>query len=241
MRYKCIVSYDGTNFHGFQTQKNLRTVQDEIENVLMLILKENTKIHPAGRTDAGVHALGQVFHFDSPINISPLNMQRAINSQLPKDIYIKNVAIVSEDFHSRYSAKSKIYHYLLDTGEYNPLLNNYRYYYKYKLDLDKVIEASKIFIGQYDFKSFTKNSHQKNTIRHLYNIDFEINKSLITIKFHGDGFLHNMVRIIVAMLLEVGRGKLSIAELQAIKEAKNRKLAPKVAPASGLYLIEVIY
>ncbi|HHU56447.1 MAG TPA: tRNA pseudouridine(38-40) synthase TruA [Acholeplasmataceae bacterium] len=241
MRYKCIVSYDGTNFHGFQTQRGLRTVQDEIENVLEIVLKNKIRIHPAGRTDSGVHAYGQVFHFDSNIHITEKSMRKAINSRLPGDIYIKSVEIISDDFHARYSAKSKIYHYLLDLGEYNPLLNNYRYFYKYPLDLNKVIEASKIFIGQHDFASFTKNHKVDNTVRNIFSIDFEIDFPLVTIKFHGDGFLHNMVRIIVAMLLEVGRGKITIDELITIKEAKNRRLAPKLAPPQGLYLIEVKY
>lgn len=241
MRYKCITSYDGTNFYGFQVQNNLRTVQNEIEKALLSICKRDIRIHPAGRTDSGVHALGQVFHFDSNIKIEPRNMKKAINSLLSSDIYIKDVETVSNDFHARYDAKSKVYKYLIDLNEYNPLKNNYCYNYNYKINIDKIVDVSKIFIGNHDFKAFTKNHKMTNTIRNIYSIDFEVVNNLITITFHGDGFLHNMIRIIVAMLLEVGRGKITKNELIDVLESCDRRRAPKLAPASGLYLYEVEY
>lgn len=241
MRYKCIVQYDGSLFHGFQVQGDLRTVQLEIEKVLLIITKKKVRIHPAGRTDTGVHSLGQVFHFDTDVEMPEWNMQNAINSRLPRDIYIKKVEIVDKNFHSRFSAIEKTYHYLIDIGDYNPLYNNYRYYYKYKIDLEKMMAASKILIGEHDFKSFTKNHKIDDTVRILKAINFEVNDNLIKLEFIGNGFLHNMVRIIVAMLLEVAREKLTIADLQRILESKNRKLAPKIAPPNGLYLIEVKY
>lgn len=241
MRYKCTVSYDGTNFHGFQTQKELRTVQFEIEDVLKIILKSNVKIHSAGRTDTGVHSVGQVFHFDTDIKMPENNMRNAINSRLPRDIYIREVEIVDKDFHARYSAKSKIYKYCIDLGEYNPLNTNYRYYFKYTLDLDKMIQASKIFIGEHDFRSFTKNHNLKNTIRTIYSIDFLIENKTINIYFNGNGFLHNMVRIIVAMLMEVGKGNLNICDLENILKCQDRTKAPKIAPSNGLCLEKVLY
>ena len=241
MRYKCLVSYDGTMFHGFQVQGELRTVQSEIEKVLIIILKKKVRIYGAGRTDTGVHAIGQVFHFDTDIDMKADNMCNAINSRLPKDVYIKTVEIVANDFHSRFSAKSKVYRYLIDIGEYNPLLINYRYYYRYKIDIEKLVSASKIFIGKHDFKSFTKNHKISNTTRTIYDLNISVDNSLITITIHGDGFLHNMVRIIMAMLLEVARGKITKEELQMILDSKNRKLAPKTSPPNGLYLVEVIY
>lgn len=241
MRYKCIVSYDGSMFHGFQVQGNLRTVQNEIENVLLIITKNNIRVHPSGRTDTGVHSLGQVIHFDTDVSMEEWQMKNAINSRLPRDIYIKNVEIVDETFHARYNAKSKTYHYIIDIGEYNPINEKYRYYFKYKLDIDKMIGASSIFIGEHDFKSFTKNHKIDNTIRTISSIDFELIDSQIIVKFIGNGFLHNMVRIIIAMLLEVGKGKLTKDDLTKILESKNRILAPKTAPANGLYLMEVKY
>jgi len=244
IRYKCICSYDGTNFHGFQIQTNLRTVQEEIENVLKIILKKDITIYSSGRTDAGVHAYGQVFHFDTEIDMGKQNMKRAINSRLPKDIYIKDVEKVSDDFHARFSAISKEYHYKIALDEFDPLKSNYLYYPTYKnFDIEKMVDASKIFIGEHDFKSFTKNHTIENTVRTIYSIDFVIdntNHELI-IKFIGNGFLHNMVRILVAMLFMVGIGKLSKNDLETILAQKNRVFAPKTAPSNGLYLYKVNY
>ena len=241
MRYKCIVSYDGTNFHGFQVQDNLRTVQEEIEKVLKVITKTDTRIYPAGRTDTGVHGIGQVFHFDTEIIMKEWNMKNAINSRLPRDIYIKDVEYASEDFHSRFTKHTKEYHYIIDLNEYDPLLGNYRYFYRHKLDVDKMIEASKVFVGEHDFASFTKNHKMENTVRTIYSIDYEFKDKVLTLKFKGNGFLHNMIRIIVAMLIEVGNNRMEIERLKEIMELKNRKLAPKTAPANGLYLYEIRY
>ena len=241
MRYKAIVMYDGTMFHGFQTQDNLRTVQEEIEKVLKIITKKETRIFPAGRTDTGVHAVGQVFHFDYEVKMEEWQIKNALNSRLPKDIYIKNIGVVNDDFHARYQATKKSYQYVINLNEFNPLNKNYCYYYKYKLDVNKMIEASKIFIGEHDFKSFTKNHKLENTVRTIYDINFEVENNVIKINFIGNGFLHNMVRIIVAMLIEVGNDRFTIEYLQQAMENKNRKYAPKLAPANGLYLMEVMY
>ena len=241
MRYKCTLMYDGTNFHGFQIQDDLRTVQLEIENVLKIITKENTKIYAAGRTDTHVHALGQVFHFDTDIMMKEWQMKNAINSRLPSDVYVKEVEIVDDNFHSRFSAHEKTYRYIIDLNEYNPLLAPYRYYYKHKLDYDKMKDASEIFIGEHDFKSFTKNHKIENTVRTIYDISFKNENNVITIEFRGNGFLHNMVRIIVAMLIEVGNKRKTKEDLKNILESKNRKLAPKIAPANALYLVNIKY
>lgn len=242
MRYKCICSYDGTNFYGFQTQQNLRTIQEEIEKVLLIINKQPITIYPSGRTDSGVHAVGQVFHFDSEIVMGNWNMKNAINSRLPKDIYISSVEQVTDDFHARFDAKSKEYHYIIDIGEFNPLKRNYRYYCPFKnLEIERFKEAFKIFVGVHDFRSFTKNQSLTNTVREIYSIDLGIDGSLITIKIVGEGFMRHMVRILVAMALEVGRGKITLDELKTILDQKNRQLSPKIVPASGLYLYKVNY
>ena len=242
MRYKCVVTYDGTCFHGFQTQNNLRTVQEEIEHVLLIINKKKTIIYPSGRTDSGVHAIGQVFHFDTDIVMKEENMRNAINSRLPKDIYIKKVEIVSEDFHARFSVLKKEYHYYIDFGEFDPLKRNYRYYFPYKkIDRNLLYQASQIFVGEHDFKSFTKNKDLTDTTRIIYSIDFVWENDLLCIKIVGNGFMHNMVRILVAMWLECATGKYSLSDLKTILEEKNRVFAPKTAPASGLYLYKVYY
>ncbi len=243
MRYKCIVAYDGTNFHGFQSQKHLRTVQAEIENTISKVLKQSIKIYAAGRTDSKVHAIGQVFHFDTEVEMDEKRMQNALNTRLPKDIYISSVEIVDEDFHSRFTSLKKEYHYYIDYGTHNPLLRNYRYYYTYskKVDWEKFKKASEVFIGTHDFKSFTKNHELENTERTIYSIDFCEEDNLIIIKIIGDGFLHNMVRILIGMLLEVGRGNYTADDLKLIMQEKNRQLAPKIVPPNGLYLYKVYY
>lgn len=243
MRVLCSCSYDGTFFHGFVRQVNLRTVQLEIENVLELIHKEPIRIYASSRTDSGVHALEQFFHFDTNLNIGENNLLKAINSRLPKDVYITSLKFVNDNFNSRFDSIAKEYHYLIDIGPYNPLYRNYRYYYRYakKLDISKMIEASQVLVGQHDFRSFTKNKNLKNTVRTIHQLDFKIENNLITIRIVGDGFLHHMVRILVAMLLEVGAGKYTKNDLKRILEAKNRVLAPKIAPACGLYLYKIYY
>jgi tRNA pseudouridine38-40 synthase len=241
-RYKCTCAYDGTLFSGFQVQKDLRTVQGEIEAVLLEINKHKTVIYPSGRTDTGVHAIGQVFHFDSEIDMSDWNMQNAINSRLPDDIYVTAVEKAESTFHARFDVKSKEYHYLIDFGTYNPLQRNYRYYCRFKkMDVCLLKEALMIFVGVHDFRSFTKNKILTDTVREIYSIEFEEADSLLTIKIKGSGFMHNMVRILVAMCLEVGRGRLSIDDLKYILAQKNRVFSPKIVPPNGLYLYRVTY
>jgi len=242
MRYKCICTYDGTLFHGFQVQSNSRTVQKDIEKVIFKIIKVKTNIYSSGRTDAGVHAFGQVFHFDSDIELSEGDMKNALNSILPRDIYITDVEKVDESFHSRYDAKAKEYHYLIDFGAYDPLKRNYRYYCFYKdVNISIFEKAMKMYIGVHDFRAFTKNKKILNTVREITTIEFDIDEQLLTIKIKGNGFMHNMVRILVAMALEVGRGKLSLEDLKSILERKNSIFSPKIAPSSGLYLYKVYY
>ena len=241
MRYKCIVEYDGTNFHGFQVQNDLRCVQSEIEAALLIITKKKTKIYGAGRTDAGVHAYGQVFHFDFDVVMKPEFMKNAINCRLPNDIHILKVEHVSDNFHARFSAKSKTYEYLMDFGEIDPLKVNYRWYYKYKLNIDLLKESAKVFVGTHDFKAITKNHKLENTIRTIYSIDFEEEGTLLKIKFRGNGFLHNQVRIMVAMMVEVAREKITISDLKNVLKSLDRKKAPKTAPANGLYLMDIEY
>ena len=242
MRYKCTCSYDGTLFHGFQIQDKLRTVQSEIETALAKVVKKETIIFASGRTDALVHAIGQVFHFDSDIEMSGNQMKRAINSHLPKDIYIKDVEIVGEDFHSRFSAISKEYHYVISLGDFDPLKRNYVCHPSYKnIDYKRMEEASKIFVGEHDFKSFCKLGKNENTIRIIESIEFCYGNNQLVIKIVGNGFLHNMVRIIVGMLFEIGKGRIDINYLKEALDKKNRKYCTKVAPAEGLYLYKVNY
>ncbi len=246
MRYMCICKYDGTNFNGFQVQnkpfEDIRTVQGEIEKALAGVLKEETPIIYASRTDEGVHAIGQVFTFDAKIDILEYNMGRAINSMLPDDIFVSKVIKVSDDFHPRYHCKMKEYHYIINLGEYDPLLRNYMYFpRRKKLDINAMKKASKYLIGKHNFKSFCKSSDITNYEREIYEIKLEKKEDVLTVKIKGNGFLRHMVRILVAMLLEVGVSNYSPQDLKSILEQKNRRFAPKILPSSGLYLFKVFY
>ena len=242
MRYKCVIAYDGTNFHGFQTQLNKRTVQEEFEKALKTITKVKTNIFACSRTDSHVHATNQVIHFDADLDINPYNMKKAINSYLPSDIYVKEVEKVDKKFHSQHNVIEKEYHYLIDLGEYNPLYYNYRMYPEYgALDIDAMIDASSIFIGTHDFKTFTKNHDTTNTIKEIYNIEFIKQDNLLKIKFIGNSFLYNMIRIMVAMLVEVGYHHITKDDLEKALLGKDRKYAPKLASANGLYLVRIKY
>ena len=173
--------------------------------------------------------------------MKPDFMKNALNSRLPKDIHIQKVEHVDENFHARFKALAKTYEYLLDFGETDPQKVNYRWYYKYKLDIDLLKEASKVFVGTHDFKAITKNHKLENTTRTIYSIDFEQDGTLLKIKFRGNGFLHNQVRIMVAMIVEVARGKITILDLENVLKSLDRKRAPKTAPANGLYLMDIEY
>ena len=242
-RFKVIVSYDGTNYNGWQRQSNGLGIQEVIEKVLSKITKENIEIIGSGRTDKHVHALGQVFHFDTSVNMDANNFKYALNGLLPKDIYIKDISLCDLNFHARFSAISKTYIYKINIGEYNPLLFNYTYCQSNKLDIELMKECSKIFIGEHDFSSFCANSFDIHPIqiREIYNIKFNIINNILEIEYTGNGFLRYMVRMISACLIQVGNNKLSIREVRDILESKDKEAFKFNALANGLYLKEVLY
>ena len=159
--YKVIISYNGVNFNGYQIQSSLRSVQGEIEKVLKEIHGYEIKSFGSGRTDKGVHALNQVFNFESELNMDGNSFKRAFNSLLPEDVYVKSVEEVPLNFHSRYSCVGKEYHYLINVGEYNPLEKDYVLQYNRDLDIERMIEASKLFIGEHDFRNFCASEEAK--------------------------------------------------------------------------------
>lgn len=241
MRYKMIVSYDGTFFHGFQRQTNYLSVQQVLEEKLTEILKTNVIVHPSGRTDAGVHAKGQVIHFDSSQLVPPENLKKIVNKKVYPHIYIIDVAIVDETFHSRKSAVKKEYHYLVSLNTFDPLKANYMHFFHDRLDLSKIREAMTYIVGTHDFRSFSKNHELKNTIRTIESFTLHIDNGILEFAIIGNGFMYNMVRIIIALMLKVGEGKLTPTDIQTIIQGKARKYAPYVAPAQGLYLWKVYY
>lgn len=241
VRVKCIVSYDGSKFYGFQIQNKLRTVQGEIQKALKKICEEEVTIHASGRTDAKVHGNKQVFHFDTSRQMPEKQWKRAINHFLPNDIYILDSLFVSEDFHSRYSATKKEYHYLLSTNEYSPFETNYIYQYGRPLDLELMKDAASIFIGEHDFASFCSYDQYGNTIRELYKILIEDNNGIITFTIVGNGFRRYMVRYIVGGLIQVGAKRITKKRLQELLDSKGKEKCLFKAKPQGLYLYEVFY
>lgn len=240
MRYRLILSYDGTTFYGFQRQTKLPSVQGKIEEALQLIFKQEIKIKGAGRTDALVHAINQNAHFDTDIYIPPLSLKKVLNKRVSPYIYIKDVIITDETFHARINAKKKEYRYIVSLNEYDPLKANYCYFYPYKLDINKIKEAMSYILGTHDFTSFSKKS-EKNMIRTIESFELIEKDNTLTFSIIGDGFLHNMVRIIIAVMLRVGNGKLNPQDVEYILNQKDRKLSPYTAPAQGLYLYNIWY
>ena len=241
VRVKCIVSYDGSKFYGFQIQNKLRTVQGEIQKALKKICEEEVTIHASGRTDAKVHGNKQVFHFDTSRQMPEKQWKRAINHFLPNDIYILDSLFVSEDFHSRYSAVKKEYHYLLSTNEYNPFETNYIYQYGRPLDIELMQQAAKIFIGEHDFASFCSYDQYGNTIRTIYKIDITNENGIVKFILTGNGFRRYMVRHIVGGLIQVGAKRIDQARLQELLDSKGEKKCLFKAKPQGLYLYEVSY
>jgi len=243
MRYKFTCSYNGNNYVGFQSQRNGVAIQDVIEKALEHIFHQKERIIMSSRTDAGVHAYGQVFHYDVDKKMDTYKLKGAMNALLPKDIHIIKVQIVPESFHARFSVKEKTYEYLINNGEYDVFLEGFAYQCNYNLDLDKMIKASKLFIGKHDFSSFnttpfTVKKDQTRTIK-----EFKITKSkgIIKIKVTGDGFLKNMVRIMVGTLIDVGRGQKTIKDVERmLKTPCKSKERYNISP-SGLYLVKIKY
>lgn len=241
MRYKMIISYDGTFFHGFQRQTSLISVQEEIEKVLSIVFKSKIVIHGAGRTDAGVHALGQVAHFDAEQKIPTDGLKKVLNKNLFPHIYIKDIDYVDKEFHAQKSAIAKEYHYFVSINEFDPTKSSHVLFFHDRIDINKIREAMKYIVGTHDFKTFAKVNLKKNTVRTIYNFDLDINDGVLEFKIKGDGFLYNMVRIIVALMLKVGEGRFEPEHIKEILDGKDRHLAPFVIAPQGLYLWEVFY
>lgn len=241
MRVKCVVSYDGSQFHGFQIQNKQRTVQGEIQKALQKINEAETIIHASGRTDAKVHAHHQVFHFDTHKQLPEEQWKRAINHFMPNDIYILSAEYVDEDFHSRYSASKKEYHYLLSMNEYNPFETNYIYQYGRNLDIELMQEAANIFLGEHNFASYCCYDQYGNTIRTLYEFKITEKDGIVTFKLVGNGFRRYMVRHLVGGLIQVGAKRITKERLLEMLESCGEKKCLFKAKPQGLYLHEVYY
>lgn len=240
---KLTIEYDGKCYNGWQKQPNKLNIQGEIERAIYNITKEEVDLIGSGRTDAGVHALGQVANFKTNSQISIEKIPLAINSQLKNSIVIKEAEEVDERFHSRYNAKHKTYRYIINNSKCGTAIyRNLEYSYPFKLDAEKMKQASKYFEGEHDFKAFkSSGTSSKNSVRTIYKAIVKQEGKKIIIELTGNGFLYNMVRIISGTLLDVGLGKIRAEEIPEIIESKDRQRAGKTLPAHGLYLVEVKY
>lgn len=239
---KLTIQYDGSRYCGWQKQPNSSGIQGTIEYAIYEITKEKIKIEASGRTDAGVHALGQVANFKTNSTIPASRIPDALNAKLPKDISIIDCQEVSEDFHSRYNAKGKVYRYLIYNNPYrSPLYKDTSYHVKYELDLEKMRQEAKSLLGTHDFIGFRKDgSSVKGTVRTIHDITIEEKDGLIVLEVYGNGFLYNMVRIIVGTLVDIGRGKID-KSMEEIIASKDKYEAGHTAPAHGLFLKKVHY
>lgn len=242
-RIKVTLAYDGAAYHGWQKQVRQVTIQGVLEDALYRLTRQCTRVHGAGRTDAGVHALGQVAHFDASASFSPTEWVRALNAVLPQDIAVKNAALVDEAFHARFSAKAKTYRYqILNAKQRVPLLRFTRWLVRYDLNLSEMRQAAKSLTGLHCFTSFC--AAETDVADHdidLNEIQVEQNGAEIEITFKASRFLRYMVRNIVGLLVEVGRGKRSADEIPEILAAKDRRAAGPTAPPHGLILVSVGY
>lgn len=227
---------------GFQIQNALPTIELEIMKAFKCLLGIDVKIYSSGRTDRYVHAVGQVFHVDLDLDIPAFGLMKGINSYLPNDIYIRNCEIVDENFHSRFSAKSKEYHYYINTKEYNPISIRYMPYI-YDLDVKLMKEALKLLEGTHDFKGFASSSidPRKSTIKTIYEASVIQHDGFLEFKFVGTGFLKYQIRRMMGLIIEIGRKKESKEMILKVLESKDPAISHKVADGCGLYLIKVNY
>ena len=244
-RLKFIVTYDGAAFAGWQSQLHRKTVQDELERVFNKITGAHVRIHGAGRTDAGVHALAQCAHVDLPDRrLAVTRWRSALNGVLPPTIRVLGCRYVALDFHARFSAKGKTYRYRIWTGPILPPLESKRaWHISTPLDVDLLKAAGKNFVGRHDFAGFAANRGKKedNTIRTIRSLEIGCRGSNIKIEITGDGFLYKMVRLMVGVMARVALGKMDVAEIHLRLKSAGHAHARFMAPAEGLYLVRVWY
>ena len=240
---KLIIEYDGTNYHGWQIQKNAKTIQGVLVDAIKNLTKEETVLNGSGRTDSKVHAYGQVANFKTNSNIPAEKFSFALNRIIPEDIVVKKSEEVDMDFHARFSAQAKTYRYLIYNSKFpSALLRNRAWYIHYPLNFEDMKRAADFFIGTHDFSAFrASGSDVECSIRTISRISLDKNGDIISLEVTASGFLYNMMRIIAGTLIEVGRGKIKYEDIKEIIEGGNRKKAGQTAPPEGLYLVEVYY
>lgn len=241
--FKLVLEYDGTHYAGWQRQLNVPTIQETVEDALAAIAQTRLTVIGAGRTDAGVHALGQVASFRTDRGLTEREWLRALNAHLPADISVLSVTEVADEFHARYSARGKLYEYhLLNRAERSPLLRERAWMLYKSLNLPAMVEAAAFLIGRQDFSSFeTAPTENENPQCHLQQAELRRQGDLIICALYADRFLKQMVRSIVGTLVEVGQGKRTAGDMTQVLAARARAAAGRTAPAHGLYLVRVDY
>ena len=240
---KLIIEYDGKKFGGWQKQPNKLNIQGEIEKAIEEITGEAVELNASGRTDAGVHSLGQTANFKTNSEIDISKMAIAINSKLKQSIRIIKAEEVDEKFHARYSCKGKKYKYVINNSKYgSAIYRDLEYHMPIKLNVEAMQKGIKYFEGEHDFKSFkASGTSSKSSVRTIYSAKVIEDGERIIIELEGNGFLYNMVRIISGTIVDVGLGKIKPEEIPEIIESKDRTRAGKTLPPQGLYLVEVYY
>ena len=244
-RWKCVCAYDGTGFAGWQSQARSNAVQDIIEARLAEIFGQPVRIHGSGRTDAGVHALGQVFHFDAEWRHGVDKLMAAFRVGMPPAIQIKSVRAVAAEFHARFQATGKRYEYRLQLGDADPFNRPYCWTVFRPLDFAAMQAAAAVLRGRHDFRAFTalngQGEAQENTVRDLRRLQLVRRGRSVKITAEADGFLYKMIRSLVGLLVSVGEGKVSVADVRAILASKERTARVLTAPPRGLFLVKVFY
>jgi tRNA pseudouridine38-40 synthase len=240
---KLTIEYNGTRFVGWQRQTNGISVEEVVDTTIKKFVKEDIKLYGASRTDAGVHARGQVANFRTESIIPPERFQAALNGMLPDDVVIINSEEVPLDFHSRYHSKGKAYSYSILNRKTRPaFMKDYLAFTSYKLDFEKMQFACNYFLGEHDFSAFkSKGGSVKTSVRTINSIQLVRTDDIVRLDIDGNSFLYNMVRIIAGTLIDVGRGRIEYTDIPAIIESKNREKAGKTAPAQGLCLEKIYY
>ncbi|MEE0418770.1 MAG: tRNA pseudouridine(38-40) synthase TruA [Lachnospiraceae bacterium] len=242
-RVKLTVAYDGTNYHGWQIQPNALTIEEVLNHHLSELLREEIRVTGASRTDAGVHALGNVAVFDTRARMPADKISFAMNTRLPDDIRIQESCEVPADFHPRFQKTVKTYEYrILNRRFQDPTQRLYAFFYYYPLDVERMRQAARFLVGEHDFRSFcTMKPETDSTVRTIYSLDVERENDMITLRVRGNGFLYNMVRIIAGTLIRVGGGSFEPEYVKEILDAKDRNMAGETARPEGLTLVEIKY
>jgi tRNA pseudouridine38-40 synthase len=243
MRIRLTLEYDGAQYSGWQLQSGQDSIQARLEAALAEIFGQNIRVHGAGRTDAGVHARGQVAAFDLPKPFAIADLHRALNALLPPDIAVVNAAEANADFDPRRDARSRVYEYRVLNHEIRSAFEHrYAWLMREKLDIEAMNAGARLFLGEHDFAAFrTTGSEEKTTVRRVIFSEWRRNDSLLTYRVEATAFLRHMVRTMVSAMIEVGRGKRTVDDLARLLASGDRAIAPAAAPACGLFLIEVRY